>query len=403
MRIAVWHNLPSGGGKRALFHQVEGLVARGHEVEVWCPPSSDVSYLPLGEMVREHVAPIAPRTRLEKRSSLFKTVHQLRRLEGHCRRCAEEIEAGGFDVLFAGSCLLTGSAPIARYARLPSALYLQEPYRLFYESLPRLPWRALPAAKGLSPSRFRAYVKNLLRVQGYRIKVREELANAQAFDRILVNSLFSRESVKRAYGLTSTVCYLGVDTQRFRPTGVPREDFVVCVGGLAFGKGAERAIRAVGSIDEGLRPTLVWVGNYEDVRYRAEVEALASQHGVTLRVRTRISDEELVECLNRAAAMLFAPILEPFGLAPLEANACETPVVALAEGGVRESIQDGVNGRLVLDDDPAELGRALGELLANPEWARSLGKRARRHVVENWTWKASCDRIERELRRLCGE
>ena len=403
MRIAVWHNLPSGGGKRALFHQVEGLVARGHEVEVWCPPSSDVSYLPLGDMVREHVVPIAPRTRRERRSTFFKTVHQLRRLEGHCRRCAEEIDAGGFDVLFAGSCLFTGSAPIARHVKLPSALYLQEPYRLFYESLPRLPWRALPTAKGLSPSRFRAYVRDLLRVQGYRIKVREELANAQAFDRILVNSLFSRESVKRAYGLTSTVCYLGVDTQRFRPTGAPREGFVVCVGGLAFGKGAERAIRAVGSIDEGLRPKLVWIGNYEDARYRAEVEALASQHGVTLRVRTRISDEELVEWLNRAAAMLFVPILEPFGLAPFEANACETPVVALAEGGVRESSQDGVNGRPVLDDDPVVLGRALGELLANPEWARSLGKRARRHVVENWTWKASCDRVEWELRRLCGE
>jgi len=35
MKIAVWHNLPSGGGKRALYHHVRGLVERGHRVESW--------------------------------------------------------------------------------------------------------------------------------------------------------------------------------------------------------------------------------------------------------------------------------------------------------------------------------------------------------------------------------
>ena len=114
---------------------------------------------------------------------------------------------------------------------------------------------------------------------------------------------------------------------------------------------------------------------------------------------SHISDGEMVECLNRAAAMLYVPVLEPFGLAPLEANACETPVVALAEGGVRESIRDGQNGILVFDEDAAELGRAIAELLANPEWARLLGKRARRDVLENWTWSAACDRLEQELLR----
>jgi glycosyltransferase involved in cell wall biosynthesis len=399
MRIAVWHNLPSGGGKRALFHHVEGLLARGHDVEVWCPPSADSSYLPLGDIVREHVVPIAPRTRREKRSRFSRTVHQLRRLEDHCRRCADEIEVGSFDVLFACSCLFIGSAPIARYVKLPSALYLQEPYRRLYECLPNLLWRALPAAEGLSPRRVRAYVKNLRRVQGYRIQAREELANAEAFDRILVNSLFSRESVMRAYGLPSTVCYLGVDAELFRPLGVPREDFVICLGALAFGKGAERVIRAIGAIEDALRPELVWIANFEDARYRAGIEKLASQHGVAFRAKVGIADQQLVEYLNRAAVLLYAPLLEPFGFAPLEANACETPVVALAEGGVRESIRDGVNGILVLDEDPAELGRALGELLADPERARELGERARRHVVENWSWKVACDRLEQELQR----
>jgi hypothetical protein len=58
MRIAIWHNLPSGGGKRALYYHVWGLVERGHSVEAWCPPSADQTYLPLGALIREHITPM---------------------------------------------------------------------------------------------------------------------------------------------------------------------------------------------------------------------------------------------------------------------------------------------------------------------------------------------------------
>jgi len=58
MKIAVWYNLPSGGGKRALYNYVRGLVERGHTIESWCPSTADRSYLPLTEWVPEHVVPL---------------------------------------------------------------------------------------------------------------------------------------------------------------------------------------------------------------------------------------------------------------------------------------------------------------------------------------------------------
>src|SRR5262245_43194933 len=58
MRIAVWHNLPSGGGKRALYNLVRGLAARGHEITAWCPPTADPDYLPLNSIVHEKVLPL---------------------------------------------------------------------------------------------------------------------------------------------------------------------------------------------------------------------------------------------------------------------------------------------------------------------------------------------------------
>ncbi len=59
MRIAIWHNLPSGGGKRALHNQIRGFLKQGHKVESWCPPTADQAYLPLGELIPEHVVPLS--------------------------------------------------------------------------------------------------------------------------------------------------------------------------------------------------------------------------------------------------------------------------------------------------------------------------------------------------------
>src|SRR5438552_6287910 len=58
MKIAVWHNLSSGGAKRALYYQVKGLVERGHHVECWSPSTADEKYLPLGELAPEHTLPM---------------------------------------------------------------------------------------------------------------------------------------------------------------------------------------------------------------------------------------------------------------------------------------------------------------------------------------------------------
>ena len=84
--------------------------------------------------------------------------------------------------------------------------------------------------------------------------------------------------------------------------------------------------------------------------------------------------------LNRAMLMIYTPRLEPFGFAPLEANACGTPVLAVAEGGVRETIVDGVNGLLV-DDDPRAMADAVTRLSNDREYARRLGQAGRKQVV----------------------
>ena len=131
MRIAVWHNLPSGGGKRALDSHVRGLVARGHSVESWCPPTADSSYLPLGEIIPERTKPL-DRASFVGRNPLTRWIGpykdmtaKLAAMDRHCRACADEINAGGFDVLFANSCMFFRTTSIGRHVAIPRLLYLK--------------------------------------------------------------------------------------------------------------------------------------------------------------------------------------------------------------------------------------------------------------------------------------
>lgn len=405
MKIAVWHNLPSGGGKRALYSHVRGLVERGHTVESWCPSTADQNYLPLKELIPEHIIPFSWQPKSTKSSfnrltgNYYNVVNKIKAMDQHCQQCAEEINSAGFDLLLANPCTFFRTTSIGRYLKIPKILYLQEPYRWLYESLPKLPWIALPPPQKSfwSPIYVKSLLQDFIKVQALRIQMREECLNAQAFDTILVNSLFSRESVLRAYGLDSKVCYLGIDTDLFRPIDVTKEKFVVGLGGIYLGKGVERAISALGAISASIRPDLLWVGNFSDKRYQKKMEKLANSKGVKVNFKVSVTDRELVEILNCAVVLIYTSRLEPFGFAPLEANACGTPVVAIAEGGIRETIKEGINGFLVNDNNPIAIAEAILKLLENPDLAQTMGDNARKYVLENWTWEAAFDRLERCL------
>src|SRR5438552_11953991 len=175
MRIAVWHNLPSGGGKRALYDHVRGLTERGHTVEAWCPPTADREYCPLSELVREHLVRTSwpPNGKLSSYTRGFYGATGA--MDHHCRQCAEEISRGNFDLLIANSCKFLAVSSIGRHVKIPAVLYLQEPRRHFYEALPRLPWVAHDFTRGWwrSPGNLRRRAESFLRAQAVRVQARE--------------------------------------------------------------------------------------------------------------------------------------------------------------------------------------------------------------------------------------
>jgi glycosyltransferase involved in cell wall biosynthesis len=126
------------------------------------------------------------------------------------------------------------------------------------------------------------------------------------------------------------------------------------------------------------------------------VQALAERRGVELRLRWQLPTAALAAEYGAARLCLYAPHAEPLGLVPLEAMACATPVVAVAEGGVPETITDGVTGRL-LPRDPRAFSAAVDALLADASARQRLGANGRERVCRDWTWPGAVARLERVL------
>ena len=121
----------------------------------------------------------------------------------------------------------------------------------------------------------------------------------------------------------------------------------------------------------------------------ARLRALAERHGVSDRVdlRGRMSAATSCRALLRSAdALVSVPWYEPFGITPLEAMACGTPVVASAVGGLIDTVVDGVTGRHVPPRDPDASRRCCASCSSDPRRARRAGRAGARRTRQLYDW-----------------
>jgi glycosyltransferase involved in cell wall biosynthesis len=396
MRVALFDNTLSGGSKREAYELGRALSAHGHVVDLWTTTAADTTFLPMERISRRrvcyrwpapHPAPVSlPGLRGYLAALEWST--RLRHVRRVSQRMAAHIDRSGYDFVFAHHCQPVQGPYLLRFLRTPSVYYCAEPMRAFYEPpierpyaqpvtlLDRWQRRWYAPAQGLTA----AYSKS------------EDAANVRQATVLLTNSYFTAESIYRAYGRRALVSYLGVDVECFQPLGLPREGFVLSVGAVSPFKGYDFIVRALGCMAAEGRPPLLIVGNAVSGAEQAYLESMARDRGVSLEVRRNVPEEELVRLYNRARALVYAPVLEPFGFAPLEAMACGTPVVAVAEGGVRESVRDGVTG-LLTQRDPRRFAAALTGLLRDEALQARLGGAGVAAVRSFWTWQEAYKRF----------
>jgi glycosyltransferase involved in cell wall biosynthesis len=190
-----------------------------------------------------------------------------------------------------------------------------------------------------------------------------------------------------------------VDSDVFSPAEVERERLVLSVGALNPLKGHDFVIEAIARMPEP-RPPLVVLADRGD--QGPALQELAERSGVRLDVRSGLPLEDVVDLYRRAAVLACGQVGEPFGLITLEAMATRTPVVAVGEGGLAETVEDGVTG-LMTPRDPARFAQALQRVVDDPELARMLGAAGRRDAVERWSWERTARGFDALLERSIAE
>lgn len=99
---------------------------------------------------------------------------------------------------------------------------------------------------------------------------------------------------------------------------------------------------------------------------------------------------ELRNYYSAADAFISTPWYEPFGITPLEAMACGTPVIGSKVGGLSHTVVDGKTGFLVRPQDPAAVGARLAVLFCNHELLQRLSHNGIARVNRHFTWKEVC-------------
>ena len=198
----------------------------------------------------------------------------------------------------------------------------------------------------------------------------------------------------------------GFDPDEFWPVretarsklGLPDDDFIVLqLGRMVPRKGVDNVIEALALLRDlhGVDARLLVVGGEtrgEDPMDSPEIRrlaALARQRDIEAQVSFTGAQprHKLREYYSAADVFVTTPWYEPFGITPLEAMACATPVVGSAVGGIRSTVLDQKSGFLVPPHAPAALAARLAQLQREPELAQRMGWTGLRRAHRHFTWQ----------------
>ena len=176
----------------------------------------------------------------------------------------------------------------------------------------------------------------------------------------------------------------------------PKERILLNIGRLVRRKGVDTAVRALGRLgrNHGIAAKLVVVGGNSDVPCPVLTPEIGRLHEIALaegvaeqvQFTGRRSREFLKLYYNAADIFVTTPWYEPFGITPLEAMACGTPVVGADVGGIKYSVADGFTGCLVPPNDPDALAASLAKLYRDADLRKQFGRNAIDRVHEQFTW-----------------
>jgi D-inositol-3-phosphate glycosyltransferase len=237
----------------------------------------------------------------------------------------------------------------------------------------------------------------------------------QDADRVIAECPQDRLDMERLYGADRSrieIVPCGFDPDELWPVqeqarkllGLDPEEFIVLqLGRMVPRKGVDNVIESLAVLrDEyGVQGRLLIVGGEMPQDDKPASPELARLMKLTaslwLQQQVEFTGQkpraELAYYYSAANVFVTTPWYEPFGITPLEAMACATPVIGAAVGGIKTTVQEGVTGYLVPPKNPAALAARLALLHGNPAHARQLGWQGWRRAHQLYTWRSVAERV----------
>jgi D-inositol-3-phosphate glycosyltransferase len=173
------------------------------------------------------------------------------------------------------------------------------------------------------------------------------------------------------------------------------EPILLQLGRMVPRKGVDNVIRALGCLKKkGRQVRLVIVGGeseHPDLKKcpeMARLQSIVRENNVlgSIHFAGRKGRDLLKYYYAAADLFITTPWYEPFGITPLEAMACGTPVIGANVGGIKYSVIDGVTGVLVTPNKPDELADKINELIFDKNKLKQLSENAIKRVNQYFTW-----------------
>ena len=213
---------------------------------------------------------------------------------------------------------------------------------------------------------------------------------------VFANSAETKRRIHRARLRTSDdveVLEPGVDLDRITPGPKARQRRLVLAGRIMWQKNIELAVDAMRTLGaDGADVQLVVAGAVDDKSKSYLDELRTRAAGLPIEFRPDPGDDELTELYRTSTAALFTARNEDFGIVPLEAMAAGTPVLAVDNGGPRETVVDGRTGWLLAptaDVFAAQIRRVFDGSV-DLTWMRS----AARQRAEEFGWQRLVNRVD---------
>jgi glycosyltransferase involved in cell wall biosynthesis len=374
MRIAVVHNLQPGGARRRLANHLSHFGGTVVEIclQTATPITSGAVIVPL--------QPQAPcRSRIVRPPLRYV---DLGLLERAWRRAAALVISSRSDVIYLNPC---------RYLQAPPVLSSESPPALYFCDEVRRVDSEPGGRASRNPSTMPLY--QLL----YRRERRLDRMTTASADAIATNSHYTAAEIQRIYGRVPTVVRLGVADPMLVPSSaqIATGESLLSVGTLIPTKGHDLVLRAAALVRT--RPVVRIVAPRPAPAEQARLRALADELGVRAEIKVAIADSELRDLYAGATATLYLAEREPLGLVSLEAQAQGCPVIVAAEGGLPETIVEGVTGWSAPRDAAAVA--SLVDRLCEDTVRTRMSAAARDHA-RTWSWEASAAHVERLMNQI---